>query len=431
MNQTSSSSSPSSEVSTPWGPSMGAALVVQMATLCGVVIVAISTIYRKWYAKENDSARFLHLIWTLQHLVVPSFAAGALLATTVFLIIPEAFSLLQSSGHEGEEAVPSADDDNADHRLWSRQLGEIVARSLLDGNATDHSEEGSYHAHGSKENEVAWKFGAAVLGGFIFPILLGALLPEPEVLLEQLDSAATATGAAPEKNEKSLRCRGREEATDVEVPEDPNVSDDGTPQPTLVSNATVPSSTNSGFVEPEPNSSSTKAIPMVVKTKNLSLAAGILVGDFFHNLADGFFIGTAFLLCSKSIGWTIVATTIYHEVVQEVADYILLTAHCGLTPFKALLLNFISGCSVMVGVVIILSIHLEDPVIGVILSVSSGVYLYIAVGECIPRVQDVLREPNVARVEKLRRTLTFFVFFTLGAVPIGLVLLSHGHCETR
>jgi zinc transporter ZupT len=416
MNETSSSYSTGIDMTTPWGPAMGAALVVQTVTLIGVVIVAISTIYRKWHAKENDSARFSHVIWTLQHLVVPSFAAGALLATTVFLIIPEALELLQSGAHEGEVVAVSTDDDHTDHRLWSRQLTALMIRSLADGNTTDHSEKGEYHAHGSKENEVAWKFGAAVLAGFIFPILLGSLFPEPEVLLEQLDAAA-AVAEVPE-------------LTDVEGA-DKDLSDDGTPQPTLASNGTLPLSTASGLVNPAATSSSAlKAIPREVKISNISLATGILVGDFFHNLADGFFIGTAFLLCSKSIGWTIVATTIYHEVVQEIADYIMLTAYCGLTPFLALLLNFISGCSVLVGVVIILSIDLADPVIGIILSVSSGVYLYIAVGECIPRVQDVLRTPNVARDEKLRRTLTFFVFFVLGAVPIGLVLLSHGHCET-
>ena len=408
--------------STPWGPAIGAAVVVQLATLVGIVVVAFSTLYRKFYIRTNDSEQFTRLIWTLQHLVVPSFAAGALLATTVFLIVPEALKLLQSESHAAEDAFIATEDDH-DHRLFRS----LVLRAL-DGNETDHSEEEEdhheeeEHAHGSEESEVAWKFGAAVLGGFIFPILLGALLPEPEVLLEQLDAAAMDS-AVPEEKQKTLP---REEVTDFDAVEDPNVSDDGTPQPTLVSNGTVPLTTTSGYVQ---ETSSPQAIPQMVKTKNLSLATSVLVGDFFHNLADGFFIGSAFMLCSKSIGWTIVATTIYHEMAQEVADYILLTAHCGLTIFQALLLNFISGCSVLIGVIIVLSIDLQEPVIGVVLSVSAGVYLYIAVGECIPRVQDVLRTANIPRDEKLRRTLTFFGFFVLGAVPIGLVLLNHGHCE--
>jgi hypothetical protein len=44
--------------------------------------------------RERFESTFTNLIFTLQHLVVPSFAAGALLATAVFLIIPKAIHLL-------------------------------------------------------------------------------------------------------------------------------------------------------------------------------------------------------------------------------------------------------------------------------------------------------------------------------------------------
>ena len=59
------------------------------------------------------------------------------------------------------------------------------------------------------------------------------------------------------------------------------------------------------------------SIPPVVPKhgRNIPLAVGIMVGDSFHNLSDDFFLGTAFLLCSKSLAWTIVATTVCHETV--------------------------------------------------------------------------------------------------------------------
>jgi hypothetical protein len=79
----------------------------------------------------------------------------------------------------------------------------------------------------------------------------------------------------------------------------------------------------------------------------------------------------------------------------------------------------------------VLSIDFDEASIGAILSVSAGVYLYIGVGECIPRVQGILRTANVSNREKLRRVLIFFVFFVVGAVPISLVLLNHGHCEAE
>jgi hypothetical protein len=61
---------------------------------------------------------------------------------------------------------------------------------------------------------------------------------------------------------------------------------------------------------------------------------------------------------------------------------------------------------------------------GSLLSVSAGVYIYIAAStECIPRIQAVHKNAT--------DTLTFLICFTIGAVPIGLVLLNHGHCEPK
>lgn len=43
-----------------------------------------------------------------------------------------------------------------------------------------------------------------------------------------------------------------------------------------------------------------------------------------HNFADGVTIGAAFLSCSKTIGWTVTASAILHEVPHEVADFMAL-----------------------------------------------------------------------------------------------------------
>ena len=85
----------------------------------------------------------------------------------------------------------------------------------------------------------------------------------------------------------------------------------------------------------------------------------------------------------------------------------------------------------MMGVIIILSVDLDGPAIGTILAVSAGVYVYIAVAECVPRVQSVLRKANTDHSQKVRYTMIFFLCFVLGAVPIGLVLLNHQHCEAH
>jgi zinc transporter ZupT len=421
-----------SNSSTPWGPAIGAAITVQLTTLSGIIIIATSLMYRRYNAKSEDSKQFTNLVWTLQYLVVPSFAVGALLATAVFLIIPEAFHLLQGEEAHSEE----------EHRL-RRKMAVIMIRSLVEGNETAYEQHTEESTSGSvnSENQVAWKFGAAFLAGFIFPILLGLIFPEPEVLQAQLDAEDVHEDETKKltKEEQGITLDmtnaedGQEANTDdvvnISSNEEP-ISEDG--KATMGSNGTkdMTTTTSGNDRKSSPIVSATE-IPSIVKTKNIPLAGSILIGDFFHNLADGFFIGSAFLLCSKSIGWALVASTIYHEIAQEIADYVLLTSHCGLTIIEALGLNFLSGCSVMVGVIIILSVDLDGPAIGTILAVSAGVYVYIAVAECMPRVQAVLRKGNMDHSRKVRYTMIFFLFFVLGAVPIGLVLLNHGHCEVH
>ena len=55
------------------------------------------------------------------------------------------------------------------------------------------------------------------------------------------------------------------------------------------------------------------------------LVGAVVIGDFFHNLCDGFFIGAAFKGCGTAFGWSVAAGTILHELPQEVADFVVLT----------------------------------------------------------------------------------------------------------
>ena len=50
----------------------------------------------------------------------------------------------------------------------------------------------------------------------------------------------------------------------------------------------------------------------------------IIIGDFVHNFADGVTIGAAFLGCNSTVGWTVAASTVIHEVPQELADFMAL-----------------------------------------------------------------------------------------------------------
>ena len=46
------------------------------------------------------------------------------------------------------------------------------------------------------------------------------------------------------------------------------------------------------------------------------LLGAVIIGDFFHNLCDGFFIGAAFQGCGNAFGWSVATGTILHELPQ-------------------------------------------------------------------------------------------------------------------
>ena len=153
------------------------------------------------------------------------------------------------------------------------------------------------------------------------------------------------------------------------------------------------------------------------------ILVGILLGDFMHNLVDGIFIGFAFMSCGTATGWTITAATVAHEVGQEIADYLVLTnpSQGNLKPLKALALNFVSGLSVILGVIIVLAQGAEDNFSnGMLLAFGGGIYVHIGAAECMSRCAAV------ARTLLLR--LMAIGIFIIGAIVIGVVLVSHEHC---
>jgi len=152
------------------------------------------------------------------------------------------------------------------------------------------------------------------------------------------------------------------------------------------------------------------------------LFAAVIIGDAFHNLCDGFFIGAAFKACGPSFGWTASLSSILHEIPQELADYSLLTGSLGRLPaWKALVFNFLSGLSVMIGAIIVTEVDVGNTGIGVILAFGGGVYLHVAAVECVPRMY--------AKGLSNQVRLLSMAMFVLGTIIIGLVLLKHEHCS--
>lgn len=403
----------------PWGEVIAASMVIQLATFSGLLLSAFFILHRRFFqASKLESAALLKRL-TLQF--IPAFAGGAILSTAVFLIIPESFMKLQEASQESHEEEEEAlhaheDEEDHDHLRYLEEEG--------------HEEP----AHG--DESYFWKFGAAILAGFLFPILLGAIFPPADA------SECEECKRQERLRQEHIRQEQREVTLDLNCEqgncchqEHMDESDDGfvvdeilTDEPhfsNLVKEAqAVPrEDSNSNNEEAETNSVIATDGEKVKHSRNVPLASSILIGDAFHNFTDGVFLGNAFLLCDRTVAYTIVATTIYHELAQEVADYGLLVHHCGLKPVVALTLNFLSSFSLMLGSLLILSIDMSDIATGIVLAISAGVYIYLGASECVPRAHAARKKPL--------DTFYFFLCFLLGAVPIGLVLLNHEHCEAE
>jgi len=161
--------------------------------------------------------------------------------------------------------------------------------------------------------------------------------------------------------------------------------------------------------------------PLVTKTVvDRSLCSSILLGDGFHNFADGVFIAAAFKSCSTGTAISIVLVTLFHEIAQELADFIVLTRYAGLSICKAMVLNFLSGLSVCLGGVVFLAANPSNQATGIILAMGGGLYFNIAACETVPRLEKVVN----SRWDRAWTLLSIII----GTIPIGLILLNHQHC---
>ena len=102
------------------------------------------------------------------------------------------------------------------------------------------------------------------------------------------------------------------------------------------------------------DTSISKAGKKASRSTRVRVLSGVLVGDFMHNLCDGIFMGTAFRFCNGPLAWSVTLATIFHEIAQELSDYLVLTdpAQGALQPPLALLLNGLSGLSVLLGLLV-------------------------------------------------------------------------------
>ena len=316
------------------------------------------------------------------------------------------------------------------------------------------------HGHEGEVKGVEWKFGCAILGGYLLPLFIAAAFPRhrehecddncgesPELRdanaagrLALLDTtgrygsvhspntrgAAQDADATQDKDINATQTVVSGSSEECEKDKDSSDDDTGSSKEGEVPE---PAALESGEAHAHSHAHG-DASAIVTKKKsryyrdsiNYPLCATILLGDSFHNFADGIFVGVGFLLCSRDVALSILFITLYHEIAQELADFFILTKHAGLTVLWALGLNFLSGLSVMLGGITVLAVKdLTSQAVGIILAIAAGVYIYIGASECTPRADKHLHG--------WRDRVLGIAMFSLGAIPIGLALLNHQHCD--
>ncbi len=112
-----------------------------------------------------------------------------------------------------------------------------------------------------------------------------------------------------------------------------------------------------------------------------------IFGDAMHNFIDGILIGVSYAV-SIPTGLATTVAVLLHEIPQEIGDFGILL-HGGLTVKKALLFNFTSALTSIIGVVLALMLGSSMENFSLyFLPMTAGGFIYIAGSDLIPELHD-------------------------------------------
>jgi zinc and cadmium transporter len=116
-----------------------------------------------------------------------------------------------------------------------------------------------------------------------------------------------------------------------------------------------------------------------------------LFGDAVHNLIDGLIIGGSYL-ASIPLGMATTLAVVFHEVPQEIGDFGVLI-YGGFTRSKALLFNFATALTAVIGTIVALSLgSLMQGSAAFLIPFAAGNFIYIAGSDLIPELHK--QEPK-------------------------------------
>lgn len=149
----------------------------------------------------------------------------------------------------------------------------------------------------------------------------------------------------------------------------------------------------------------------------------IVVGDTLHNALDGIAIAAAFLV-SVPTGIVTTLAVAAHEIPQEIGDFGLLLSK-GVKRKKVLIVNIISALATTVMAVLTFALGSSDRLpTGLLLGLSAGFLLYIAMSDVIPTIHEKTKKKKLFDLQPFLLVLGVVVVSV--AIQVAHQYVHHG-----
>jgi zinc transporter ZupT len=356
--------------SAAWGAGIGAAILISLISLCGVLIIPF----------QKPKFRQLALSPLL------SFAVGSLLGDALLHLIPQAIGV-----HEHDEEEQDAGTEVSFVWYMLVVLLGIVAFFVLERHIEHLHGPDDHHEHHHHHNDLGHGHQHA-------DTTQQAVAPNCHNPGHAHDQSSSATASASASSSSSLAAEGetpskrrhhrtstskkqhrrhrREESLRREESDmiDMESADSQQSEAPLAADSVAASAAASG--EPQK--------PQTI----LTVGWLNLVSDAVHNFVDGIAIGASFSF-SLEVGLATSIAIFFHELPQELADYAILI-HAGFTKPQALLLNLLTALTAVLGAVIGLAVG-TNALDGSrwLLAFTAGNFLYIALADMVQSLHQL------------------------------------------
>lgn len=137
-----------------------------------------------------------------------------------------------------------------------------------------------------------------------------------------------------------------------------------------------------------------------------------LIADGIHNFLDGILIASTFIV-SVPLGIVTTIAVALHEIPQEIGDFAILI-HGGLSIRSALLFNFISAITAIIGGLVAFYFSSVSNITPILLSIGAGGLLYMSLTDLLPEIN---KENDV------KKSLVQFILMLIGILIIYCITL--------